>query len=131
MDIAPAQATALNLGDFNAEQGALLQEYSSALHGLARLGLKHEEFSHTVRFPLDGKVVHLHLADDVDLAAIKARLDKEYAKGEKQLKQLRGRLENPAFVAKAPEEVLEEHRTRLQDLQRTQEQYQAILDALQ
>ena len=84
-----------------------------------------------MRFPLDGKVVHLHLADDVDLAAIKARLDKEYAKGEKQLKQLRGRLENPAFVAKAPEEVLEEHRTRLQDLQRTQEQYQAILDALQ
>ena len=131
MDIAPAQATALNLGDFNAEQGALLQEYSPALHGLARLGLKHEEFSHTVRFPLDGKVVHLHLADDVDLAAIKARLEKEYAKGEKQLKQLRGRLENPAFVAKAPEEVLEEHRTRLQDLQRTQEQYQAILDALQ
>ena len=130
MDIAPAQATALNLDDFTPDQRDLLQEYRDALHGLARLGFESEQFPHIVRFPHGGAVVHLHLAGDVDLAAIQTRLEKESAKAEKQLKQLRSRLDNPAFVAKAPEEVLEEHRVREQDMQRVQAQYQMILDGL-
>ncbi|WP_415182796.1 valine--tRNA ligase [Phaeovulum sp.] len=54
--------------------------------------------------PLDGVI---------DVAAEKTRLTKTYDKLEKELSGLRGRLNNPKFLASAPEDVVAENREQL------------------
>ena len=49
----------------------------------------------------------------VDLDALRARLAKDLAKAEKEIKGLAGRLANPNFAAKAPPEVVAECRANL------------------
>ncbi len=57
--------------------------------------------------------VVLPLADVIDLAAERARLAKERARAEGEAKKIAGKLGNADFVARAPEEVVEENRERL------------------
>ena len=65
---------------------------------------------------LDHTVVALPLAGFIDLAAEKARLEKELDKIGKDVGAIEARLNNPGFVAKAPEEVLEETKERRDSL---------------
>ena len=51
----------------------------------------------------------------VDLDALRARLEKDIAKAEKEIKGLAGRLANPNFADKAPAEVVAECRANLAD----------------
>ncbi|TNJ48041.1 valine--tRNA ligase [Phaeobacter sp. B1627] len=55
----------------------------------------------------------LPLADIIDIDAEKARLEKTLGKLAKELGGLRGRLNNPKFIASAPDEVVEEARENL------------------
>ena len=55
----------------------------------------------------------LPLADIIDVAAEKARLEKNMGKLAKELAGLRGRLNNPKFAASAPPEVLAETQANL------------------
>jgi valyl-tRNA synthetase len=57
--------------------------------------------------------VMLPLADVIDLAAERARLAKARAAAEGEAKKVRAKLGNADFVARAPEEVVEENRERL------------------
>ncbi|WP_297541455.1 valine--tRNA ligase [Roseovarius sp.] len=66
-----------------------------------------------VTVAVEGGSFGLPLADIIDVAEEKARLEKTLAKLEKELGGLRGRLKNPNFVASAPEEVVEEARENL------------------
>jgi valyl-tRNA synthetase len=61
----------------------------------------------------DGTSFSLPLADVIDIAAEKARLEKNMQKLAKDLGSLRGRLNNPKFVESAPAEVIEESRSLL------------------
>ncbi len=64
-----------------------------------------------------GATFALPLADIIDVDAEKERLSKALAKVEKEAGGLRGRLNNPKFVASAPPEVVEEaqHNLSLRD----------------
>ncbi|WP_127115546.1 valine--tRNA ligase [Shimia sediminis] len=62
---------------------------------------------------VDGGTFGLPLADIIDVDEEKARLEKALGKLAKELGGLRGRLNNPKFVASAPEEVVEEARGNL------------------
>ena len=62
---------------------------------------------------VEGASVALELADLIDVAAEKARLEKALGKSAKEVSGLEGKLSNEAFLAKAPEEVVEEQRERL------------------
>ncbi len=66
-----------------------------------------------VTISLEGAAVCLPLADVIDGKAEKARLDKALAKVEKEIGGLEKKLSNEAFLAKAPDEVVEEQRERL------------------
>ena len=57
--------------------------------------------------------VLLPIEDLVDLDALRARLDKDIAKADKEIKGLAGRLANPNFAGKAPPEVVAECRANL------------------
>ncbi|MEM9003596.1 MAG: valine--tRNA ligase [Cyanobacteria bacterium P01_F01_bin.86] len=53
----------------------------------------------------------------VDIDALKAKLEKDLAKVEGEIKSLSGRLNNPGFVAKAPEDVVKGARAALAEAQ--------------
>jgi valyl-tRNA synthetase len=60
-----------------------------------------------------GAAFGLPLADIIDIGAEKERLEKAKGKLAKELGGLRGRLNNPKFVASAPEDVVEEAKANL------------------
>ncbi len=62
---------------------------------------------------VDDAVIALPVADVIDLAAEKARLEKAIAKAESEVAKLDKKLSNQGFLAKAPEEVVQENRDRL------------------
>jgi valyl-tRNA synthetase len=66
-----------------------------------------------ISLALPGAAFALPLAGIIDVAGEKARLTKAFEKLEKDMNGLRGRLNNPKFVASAPEEVVGENRELL------------------
>ncbi|MGR3814985.1 MAG: valine--tRNA ligase [Cognatishimia activa] len=68
----------------------------------------------TATIAVDGATFGLPLEGVIDVAAEKARLEKSLGKLAKELGGLRGRLNNPKFVASAPEEVVTEAKANLQ-----------------
>ena len=66
-----------------------------------------------ITIPVPGATLGLPLADIIDVAAEKARQEKNLGKLAKELGGLRGRLKNPKFAASAPEEVVAEARANL------------------
>jgi valyl-tRNA synthetase len=74
--------------------------------------------------------LYLPLEGLIDVAAEKARLQKELEKVEADIAKARDRLGNPAFTQKAPAEVLAEHQKRLADLEAKQARLAAALEAL-
>ncbi len=67
----------------------------------------------SIALALPGAAFSLPLAGIIDVAGESARLTKALEKLEKDMNGLRGRLNNPKFVASAPEEVVEENRELL------------------
>jgi valyl-tRNA synthetase len=59
-----------------------------------------------------GEVAALPLKGVIDLSAEKARLDKELAKAEADIKRVDAKLSNEKFVANAPEEIVEEEKEK-------------------
>jgi valyl-tRNA synthetase len=66
----------------------------------------------SVQMVVRGETACLPLAGIVDLAAERARLAKEIGKEEGEVKRVDAKLGNPDFLARAPEEVVEEQRER-------------------
>ncbi len=60
-------------------------------------------------------VVALHIADLIDKVEAQKRLDKEIATLDKDIASTEKKLGNADFVARAPEEIVEENRDRLKD----------------
>ena len=67
----------------------------------------------TARGTVDGVDIGLPLADILDLDAERTRLEKAIAGVEDEISKIARKLDNPGFVAKAPPEVVEENRRRL------------------
>ena len=84
-----------------------------------------------ITVPTAGATFALPLADIIDVDAEKARLSKVLGKLEKELGGLRGRLNNPKFVASAPEEVVEEARENLRLREEEEGQLKAALARLE
>jgi valyl-tRNA synthetase len=69
----------------------------------------------------------LPLAGLIDFAAERARLTKELERVQSEVTKVQEKLANPAFAAKVPAKVLEEHQARLQDWQAKEAQLAASL----
>ncbi len=69
----------------------------------------------------------LGIAEFIDLTAEAARLRKEIAAHDSDIAHTAKKLNNPAFVAKAPEEIIEENRERLAEAQNAKARLQAAL----
>jgi len=66
----------------------------------------------------------------IDIAAEKARLNKELEKIESEVAKIEQKLANPNFTQKVPPNVLQEHQQRLADWQAKRAHVKASLDAL-
>ena len=66
-----------------------------------------------ITIAVEGATFALPLEGVIDVAEERTRLTRALEKLEKDLGALRGRLNNPRFVASAPEEIVEENREKL------------------
>ncbi len=109
---------------------ARLERYQDLIDRMARL-----EYSTSadaapkgsVTFVLQGATVALPLEGVVDLPVESARLTKEIAKLEGEVKKMDQKLGNADFVSRAPEEVVDELRERREDTGATVEKLSAAL----
>jgi valyl-tRNA synthetase len=97
---------------------------------LASLSFEDHVPKHAAQIVLDEATVALPLEGVIDFAAEKVRLAKEREKIEKDAAAIDARLNNPGFVAKAPEEVLEETRERKAELEARKQKIGAALKRL-
>jgi valyl-tRNA synthetase len=81
----------------------------------------------SAQIPLDEATIALPLDGMIDFAAERVRLNKELEKIGKDMAGIDGRLNNPGFVAKAPEDVLVESREMKAQLE---EKKTKVLEAL-
>ncbi len=81
-----------------------------------------------VTVAVEGGTFCLPLADIIDVAAEKARLDKAMLKLSKEIGGLKGKLSNEKFLARAPESVVAENRA---GLARAEEEAAKIAEALE
>ncbi len=84
----------------------------------------------SVPFVAGEATAHLAIAEFIDLAAEEARLVKEMAAFDKTIEQTSKKLSNPDFVARAPEEVIEENRERLDEAMSGRTKLSAALERL-
>jgi valyl-tRNA synthetase len=71
----------------------------------------------TIQLVVRGETVGLQLLGVVDLAAERARLAKEMAKADADIARVDAKLGNANFVARAPEEVVEEEKEKREEAQ--------------
>jgi len=73
----------------------------------------------------------LPLAGIIDMAAERARLKREIEKAAADISKIDAKLANPQFIAKAPEEVVEEQRERKAELVALSERLTVALKRLE
>ena len=120
MNVPLSAKPVLQVRGMNAAQAAVLDSQNAALRRLARVSgvTVVEQFAKgTARGSVDGADVGLPLADILDLGAEAVRLKKDIGGVEAEIKKISGKLENPNFIAKAPDDVVAENRRRLEDEQ--------------
>ena len=122
MNLSPAKEIPMMLAGGSAEDRVRLTRLESLIVPLAKLSDVHfvdeGEALPASSTQLIGKLeVHVPMAGLIDVEAEVARLEKQLKKLDGEIKGLSGKLNNPGFTDKAPAEVVERERGRLQDAQ--------------
>jgi valyl-tRNA synthetase len=121
----------LVLANVSAESAARAERWSEFIKRLARVS----EISTaavapqgSVQLVVRGEVAVLPLKGVIDLVAERARLGKELAKADADIKRVDAKLSNEKFVANAPEEIVEEEKEKREE---AQDRRGKILEALE
>ncbi|MGB9835438.1 MAG: valine--tRNA ligase [Candidatus Saccharicenans sp.] len=109
-----------------------VEPYEAAVQLLARVGkITYVEDLSGVKNLLKGVAgtteIGLKVATALDLTQERERLEKELARVEEDIKKVEVRINNPAFLEKAPATVVEEHRQRLAELKVKKEKLEKSL----
>ncbi len=104
----------------------------SRLASLARIGATDGSADKgSVPVLLDGATLLLPLAEVIDVSQERARLGKEIEKHKQEIAKLEKKLAGPQFLAKAPPEVVETQKARLETASQTCSRLQAALARLE
>ncbi|MGB2028589.1 MAG: class I tRNA ligase family protein, partial [Candidatus Puniceispirillaceae bacterium] len=118
MNVPLSAKPVLQLRGASALQARSVETNHAALTRLARLASVEtvESFGKgTARGTVDGVDIGLPLADILDLDAERARLEKAITGVGTEIDKISRKLDNPGFIAKAPEDVVAENRRRLDE----------------
>ncbi|WP_120511722.1 valine--tRNA ligase [Photobacterium salinisoli] len=123
-DIAPSKGLDVMLKAADDKEAARLQQNQAVLVALAKLDslrvLAAGEETPACATALVGKsTLMIPMAGLIDKDAELARLDKEMAKTQGEIKRIAGKLGNEGFVAKAPEAVVAKEREKLEGYKET------------
>ncbi|TWC05559.1 valyl-tRNA synthetase [Bradyrhizobium macuxiense] len=115
MNIPPSTLTPLVIVTTSDETRDRAQRWNDTIKRLARLS--EISFADTapegaMQLLVRGEVVALPLKGVIDLAAERARLEKELGKADADIKRVDAKLSNEKFVANAPEELVEEEKEK-------------------
>jgi valyl-tRNA synthetase len=111
-------ATALALVNASAETRARAERWADFLKRLARVSevsFADASPQGSVQLVVRGEVAALPLKGIIDVAAEQARLAKEIAKVDADIKRVDAKLGNPEFVRKAPEEIIDGEREKREE----------------
>jgi len=115
MNIPPATLTPLLLAGASRETRGRAQRWNDVVKRMARLAditFADRAPAGAVQLLVRGEVAALPLKGVIDFSAERARLDKELAKAEADVKRVDAKLANEKFVANAPEEIVEEEKEK-------------------
>ncbi|MER0445604.1 valine--tRNA ligase [Streptomyces sp. Edi4] len=93
--------------------GTSLAPHEAAIRQLLRLQPAGEDFHATASLPVAGATVALDLSGTIDVEAERKRLTKDLGAAEKEKADANKKLGNEAFLAKAPDNVVDKIRGRL------------------
>ncbi|MFJ8968558.1 valine--tRNA ligase [Streptomyces anulatus] len=110
--------------------GTELAPHEAAIRQLLRLQPAGDDFQATASLPVAGATVALDLSGTIDVAAERKRLTKDLEAAQKEKAQATGKLGNEAFLAKAPDNVVDKIRGRLAKAEADIERIGAQLAAL-
>jgi valyl-tRNA synthetase len=133
MNVPPGAKPPLTVIGASAETKARLARHRDLLLTLARLDSAREAEAApagAVPFVLGEATGALAIAEFIDLAAEKARLTKEIAGHVGEIEKTAKKLNNPDFLARAKEEVVEENRERLAEAEAAKAKLEAALSRL-
>lgn len=121
MNIAPGKPLPVLLQDSSVEDQQLLSRHQTYLQKLGRLEsitcLGEGEIAPESAIALVGNLkILIPMAGLIDKDAELARLDKEIQRIQNDLPRVEGKLSNPAFVDKAPAEVIEKEKAKLAEM---------------
>ena len=134
LNVPPAARPPLLVTEAAPRQRAILEANAAPIVQMLRVSeLKFEAAPATGAVPYiaEGAAFALPVAEFIDLAAERARLGKEVATLAADIGRTAGKLANPDFVARAPEEVVEENRERLAEAEAGRARLEAALERLQ
>ncbi len=133
LNIPAGAKPALCLIGASAQSLERLSRHEAVISRRARLGavtIAEAAPTGSVRLVLGEASLALQVADLIDLEVEKARLIKDIAKLDKEIKGLEAKLSNSAFLSRAPSEIVDEQRGRKGDGERRRAKLQAALDQL-
>jgi valyl-tRNA synthetase len=107
-----------------------LAAHEAPIRSLLRLTDAADGFAVSASLVAEGVTVELDLAGTVDVAAERARMDKDLAAARKEAAQMAAKLGNPAFTDKAPADVVAKSRQRLADAEADIARLAARLESL-
>ena len=146
-ELAALQKVVTEVRRFRSDQGLKpTQRVTAALTGLGNVGIDTHEplirslarldkpaagFTTTATLAITGGItVDLDTRGTIDVAAERARLEKDRAAAEKEATQARAKLGNDAFLGKAPEQVVAKIKDRLATAEADLARIAAALDGL-
>ena len=106
----PAQRVAARIGGLAATG---IAAHEPLVRALTRLDTPEDGFAPTASLSVRTATVELDLSGAIDVAAERARLTKDLAAAEKELRTATAKLANTDFIDKAPDAVVAKVRTRL------------------
>jgi valyl-tRNA synthetase len=137
LNIPPGARIEVEVRDADPVASARIATHAEHFQRLARVNLRlpagpaSAEARGTVQAVGAGATFALHVGNVVDLAREKARLAKEIAKTESDLAKVATKLANPAFLANAKPEIVDEQRDREADIRRDRDRLKAAYERLE
>jgi valyl-tRNA synthetase len=134
MNVAPATLVPLVLVDVELSSRVRVDQWTDVVKRMARVSdVDYADVmpANAAQLIVRGETVALPLKGIIDVAAERTRLDKELAKVVSDIARADAKLDNPDFVKRAPEEVIDGEREKREDADIRRQKIVAALERLQ